>query len=220
MAKQPTIDLPKELKNKCYLIIHGASAACAGTSAASAQIPLADTVVITPIQIGMIAALGKVFDREITKTAARAIISGAGASLIGRGVSQVLVGWIPGFGNALNAATSAGLTEAIGWLAVDQFAKEYVSSGKSLSDIDADAIVVPDKYDERGAKDDSSQKSDASGDPMTLEDRLQEFLDGTKTKADNRDEFNALLEEVENALESRPDDDPLFEKYHNFVRVK
>ena len=50
--------------------------------------------------------------------------------------------------------------------------------------------------------------------------RLQEFLDGSKTKTDNRDEFNALLEEVENALESRADDDPLFEKYHDFIRVK
>jgi uncharacterized protein (DUF697 family) len=32
------------------------------------------------------------------------------------------VGWLPGFGNAINAATAAALTEAIGWAAEEYFA--------------------------------------------------------------------------------------------------
>ncbi|MBS4879931.1 MAG: hypothetical protein KH138_06445 [Firmicutes bacterium] len=48
--------------------------------------------------------------------------------MIGRGISQTLVGWIPGLGNAINAGTAAGLTEAIGWILADDFDKQ--SSGK------------------------------------------------------------------------------------------
>ena len=35
--------------------------------------------------------------------------------------SQVLVGWIPGIGNAINATTAAGITEAMGWLLAKEF---------------------------------------------------------------------------------------------------
>ena len=40
----------------------------------------------------------------------------------GRLLSQVLVGWVPGFGNVINASTAAALTEAIGWAADSYFA--------------------------------------------------------------------------------------------------
>lgn len=42
--------------------------------------------------------------------------------MAGRGISQVLVGWIPGYGNAINATTAAAVTEAIGWAADAYFA--------------------------------------------------------------------------------------------------
>ena len=38
--------------------------------------------------------------------------------------SQFLVGWIPGLGNAVNAATAAGITETLGWKVADKFDKE------------------------------------------------------------------------------------------------
>ncbi len=37
--------------------------------------------------------------------------------------SQVLVGWIPGIGNAVNASTAAALTEGIGWAMANEFSK-------------------------------------------------------------------------------------------------
>jgi len=33
----------------------------------------------------------------------------------------VAVGWIPGIGNAINAATAGALTEALGWLLAKEF---------------------------------------------------------------------------------------------------
>ena len=211
-------ELPSELKDKCNMIIHGAAVACGGTSVASAQIPLADTAVITPIQIGMIVALGHIFDIEVTKTAARAIISGAGASLIGRGISQVVFGWIPGLGNVLNATTSVALTEAIGWMAVDQFASEYAAAGKDFSDIDVDDIEVPNDFEDagNGAQDDVSTENDEE---KSLTELMDEFFEGKKSKADNKDEYLDLLARIENELEGREERDPLYEAYRRFIRL-
>ena len=88
-----------------------------------AQIPGSDNAVITPIQLTMTISLGKVFGVALTESAAKAILASEAASTVGRTVSQVLVGWIPGVGNAINATTAAGLTESLGWLLAKEFDK-------------------------------------------------------------------------------------------------
>ena len=45
------------------------------------------------------------------------------AAQIGRAASQVLIGWVPGVGNVVNAVTAASLTEAIGWIMAKEFEK-------------------------------------------------------------------------------------------------
>ena len=102
-------------KENCHLIIHGASTAAAGVGAGLAQLPLSDSIVLIPIQVSMVIALGKVFDVELTEAAAKGVIFTGVAATVGRAVSQVLVGWIPGIGNAINATTAASVTEALGW---------------------------------------------------------------------------------------------------------
>lgn len=121
MLGRKKVKLSEAEKKQCNAIIHTASAAAGAAGTGLAQIPLADNAVITPIQIGMIIKLGSVFGCSITENVAKGIISGAGAAFIGRSVSQALWGWIPVAGNAINTATAAGLTEAIGWMAVKEF---------------------------------------------------------------------------------------------------
>ena len=76
----------------------------------------------------MTISLGKVFDIDLSESAAKAALGSVAASTIGRTVSQVLLGWIPGIGNAINATTAAGLTEAMGWALADDFSKQYERS--------------------------------------------------------------------------------------------
>lgn len=123
-GKVEKIPLPPEVKKKCNMIIHTASVACGGVGTGLAQIPLSDTAIITPIQIGMIVSLAAVFGLKITREFANSLLTGFAASIGGRAISQVLVGWIPGIGNAINTATAAGITEAIGWSVVKGFYKE------------------------------------------------------------------------------------------------
>jgi uncharacterized protein (DUF697 family) len=108
-------------KEKCHIIIHGAATAAAAVGGGLAQIPLSDSAVLIPLQIAMIISLGQVFDVHLTDAAAKGIALGTVGSFVGRAVSQILVGWIPGIGNVINASTAAGITEALGWATVEKF---------------------------------------------------------------------------------------------------
>lgn len=106
---------------KCHAIIHSASVAAGAFGAGLAQIPFADTVPITGIQIGMIIGIAEVFNIDLAEGAAKALLVGFASSTVGRNVAGLIVGWIPGIGNAIKAGTAGALTEAIGWAAVAHF---------------------------------------------------------------------------------------------------
>lgn len=110
--------------SKCSAIIHTASVACAAVGGGLAQIPGSDAIPITAAQVTMIISLGSVFGKTITETAAKALIKSLAGAAVGRLASQVLVGWIPGLGNAINASTAAGITETLGWKAAKKFDRE------------------------------------------------------------------------------------------------
>lgn len=115
--------MEKSTKQKCHAVIHSASAAAAGVGGGLAQIPGSDAPVLVAIQTTMIISIGKIFNRTITESLAGAFLAETLGVSVGRGIAQVLVGWIPGVGNAINATTAAGLTEAIGWAAAKAFDK-------------------------------------------------------------------------------------------------
>ena len=120
--------MTKDQENRCARIIHTASVAAAGIGAGLAQIPGSDSPVLTGIQLTMTTSLGNVFGIKLSEATAEAALASAAAGMIGRGISQTLVGWIPGLGNAINASTAAVLTEAIGWILANDFDEQ--SSGK------------------------------------------------------------------------------------------
>ena len=110
-------------RKKSRMIIHTASAAAAAVGAGLAQLPGTDNAVIVPIQVTMTISLGAVFGKKLSKSTATSALATATASTAGRAISQFLVGWVPGIGNAINATTAAGVTEAIGWAIANDFDK-------------------------------------------------------------------------------------------------
>ena len=109
---------------QCHGIIHAAATSAAAVSGFSAQIPCADNLVLSGIEVGMVVALGGVFGRHITRSMAESLVAAQVGTLGGRCLSQLLVGWIPGIGNVTNAVTAAGVVESLGWLFADRFARE------------------------------------------------------------------------------------------------
>jgi uncharacterized protein (DUF697 family) len=109
---------------KIHGIIHTTAAAAAGVGAGLAQIPGSDAPILCGLQTAMIVSIGQVHGAHVTKTAAADLILTFTAAAGGRALSQFLVGWIPGFGNVINASTAASITEAIGWAADAYFQDE------------------------------------------------------------------------------------------------
>ena len=111
-------------RSKCHAIIHTASTSAGAVGSGLAQLPCSDNAVITPIQVAMTIALGRVFGMELTDSSARASLVSLAGFTVGRAASQVLVGWLPGVGNIINACTAASITETLGWLIAEDFARE------------------------------------------------------------------------------------------------
>lgn len=117
--------LPPAIEKKCHKIIHIAAGACGGVGLGLAQIPFSDSAVIVPTQIAMIISLGEVFELHITEPIAKGIIASAAAMYTGKGIVAA-IGPIPCIGNAVNGVTAIGITEFIGWVAVNNFHQRWI----------------------------------------------------------------------------------------------
>lgn len=109
---------------KVHGIVHTASTAAAAVGAGLAQLPGSDAPVLAGIQTTMIIAIANEHSAEISKATAADLLLTFSATHVGRGISQWLVGWVPGWGNAINATTAAALTAAVGWAADAYFCDE------------------------------------------------------------------------------------------------
>ena len=108
-----------------HIAIHGASVASAGVGAGLAQVPGSDAPVLASIQAGMVICIAQHYGISLTQTSAASFVLTFAASMAGTGTSQLLLGWIPGYGNALNATTAFAITEAIGFAANTYFSDPH-----------------------------------------------------------------------------------------------
>jgi len=104
-----------------------------GIGSGLAQIPGSDMPILTSLQTAMIIAIATEHDCTITKANAKAILLTLPAGYGGRALSQFLIGWIPGYGNAINASTAMAMTETIGWIADAYFANDDSKRQSSLN---------------------------------------------------------------------------------------
>jgi uncharacterized protein (DUF697 family) len=144
----------EQKEQQAHKIIHATAVASATGAAALAQISLfqADNAMLSAIHLSMIISLGKLFDREIEKAVALQFVSKLAKTFsvlfVGTAVSKTLLGWLPGIGNAANAATTSHLTELIGWAAYWMF-----EEGKSPDDLTSDDLrKYKDRWEQRKVK--------------------------------------------------------------------
>lgn len=151
--------MTKNQLTKCNLAIH--SAATASGAAGAIPIPVADAVPITAAQVAMVLALGKIFDQEITESAAKGLIGAAASTFVGRN----LVKLIPVAGWVASAAVAAGVTEAIGWTVAVDFAnsarKEW-DRRRNAEDA-AQAYVEAEKYRRAAQREDADEDAEDFG---------------------------------------------------------
>ncbi len=117
-----------EKKKKIHAIIHTTTVTAGGIGAGLAQLPGADMPILTALQTAMIIAIGHEHGCDITKASAKSLLLTFPGSYGGRAISQYLLGWLPGYGNVINASTAMAITETIGWTADAYFANNDINN--------------------------------------------------------------------------------------------
>ncbi|MDP4217099.1 MAG: hypothetical protein Q8927_12935 [Bacteroidota bacterium] len=102
-------------------IIHGTALIGALVASGLAQIPASDNAILVPLEIIMVIRLGSVFHLRLRHSYRTSLIFGTAATMIGRAVSEFLVGWIPVLGNLLDALTAFAVIEVLGWVVAREF---------------------------------------------------------------------------------------------------
>lgn len=105
------VDLDKKA-DKAHLVIHGA-ATSAATAAGLNPLPISDAVVITPIQIGMIASLAAIY--RLPAAGVKALVAPVLAEAIGVATAGSLAKLFPGIGQVIQSGVAFAVTEALGF---------------------------------------------------------------------------------------------------------
>ncbi len=114
-----------ERRRRCAAIIHSASAAAA-TAAGVTVVPGSDSIAIAPVQVAMITALADEFDIPWTDGAVRSTLYATLGTMVGRGGANLVLRWVPVYGNVVRAAVAVSVTQALGWAVV----KKLETDGK------------------------------------------------------------------------------------------
>jgi uncharacterized protein (DUF697 family) len=112
-----------------HVLIHGFASLAAAVGAGLAQLPTADAAMLASIQATMVMALSERYQVALHRTAAAELVLTLGATIVGKQASRRAGRRVPGWSNAVNAATAFALTEAVGWAAVAWFRRERPEEG-------------------------------------------------------------------------------------------
>lgn len=102
---------------KANQIIHGAAVVNAGIDAALAQAPGTARVPITVVQVGMISLLAANYECNLPLGVILGYVVNQIAATVGVSVAAEMVGWVPGYGNAVKSAVAFAMTEVMGFSA-------------------------------------------------------------------------------------------------------
>lgn len=147
--------------------------------------PVLDAVLMSPIQIGMVQAIGKVHGHKLDKKSILEILSTFGASLVAQNVIMAAAKLIPILGSVIAMSMAYALTFAIG-----EVSDHYFKTGRGVS---ADELRqrFQSVYKEKKAEKEAQAKSDKSL-KVKLDNLKKAFEAGVLTE----EEFQKKKEET------------------------
>lgn len=129
----------EEKKRMTGMMIHGFAVAHMVSAALLAQTVVGDEAVLTALTVAMIVAVAKLNGADWDSGAALAFLGVFAGSYIGVRGATMLVKWIPGVGNAANAAVTFATTEVLGW-ATYLFVRKGKKNPKDMTKNDKDSL--------------------------------------------------------------------------------
>lgn len=164
-------------------VIEMGSAAAA--AAAIQPFPLLDAVLITPIQIGMVQAIGRVHGHHLDRKSILEVLSTFGASVLAQNVIVSSAKFIPFAGWVAAPAMAYALTWAVG-----EVSDHYFKSGRGVS---------PDELKDMFKKvyrDKKAEKVAAHKEDGTLKERLSQLKEAFEAGIITEEEFEAKKAEI------------------------
>lgn len=174
---------PAERDEAVREVIQMCSAAAAAVSVQ--PIPLLDIALISPIQIVMVQAIGRVHGHALDKKAVLEIVSTFGASLVAQNVIMATAKLIPFVGWVAAIAMSYALTWAIG-----EVSEHYFRNGRGVPQEELKEMFER-VYKSKKAEKQSEHKANAS-----LKDRLEQLKEAKAQGLLTDEEFEEKKREM------------------------
>ena len=135
------------------------AAATANLAASPVMIPFASFIAITPIQIGMVLSLARVFGRDLTPARAKELALTFGSAILGRRIFYYLVDMVPVGGWLLGTAVAGATTMALGYGVATWFAtgekQSLAETSKLAGELSRSLVDSFRRYPEKGSLRDS-----------------------------------------------------------------
>ncbi len=160
---------------------------CSVASAAVAwqPIPLLDTVLISPIQIAMVQAIGRIHGHKLDQKSVIEILSTFGASLLAQNLIMAAAKLIPFAGWIVGMSMAYALTYAVG-----EVSDHYFRHGRGVDQQDLKQMF--DKvYKNKKAEKQAEHRSNE-----TLKDKLEQLKDAYGAGLLTEEEFEAKKQEL------------------------
>lgn len=147
--------------------------------------PLLDTALITPIQIGLVQGIGRIYGHTLDKRSILEILSTFGASIVAQNVIMATAKLIPFFGWVVTISMAYALTWAIG-----EVSDHYFKNGRN---VDEDELRAMFERVYKAKKDEKSKEHKRDG---TLKQKLEQLREAHKDGLLTEEEFEAKKAEV------------------------
>ncbi len=148
-------------------------------------VPLLDLVLVSPIQIAMVQAIGRVHGHKLTQKSVLEMLSTFGASLLAQNAVMAAGKFIPPFGWVVSISMSYALTFAIG-----EVANHYFVHGRGVASGELNDLF------KRTYKQKRSEKENAHRDDASLQAKLQQLNEARKAGLLTEEEFEAKKAQV------------------------
>jgi len=146
--------------------------------------PLVDTVLITPIQIGMVQAIARIHGYKLDKKSILEILSTFGASIVAQNISMATAKLIPFLGWMVTMSVAFALTWAVG-----EVSDHYFRNGRTVPNDELKSMFDR-VYKQKKAEKESSAKDDK------LKEKLEQLKKAYESGILTDEEFARKKEEA------------------------
>ena len=174
---------PAERDDAVRSVIQACSVAAAAVTIQ--PIPFVDTALITPIQIVMVQAIGRIYGHQLDKKSVLEILSTFGASIVAQNVVLAAVKFIPFLGWLVTTSMAYALTWAIG-----EVSDYYFRNGRGVPDEELQSMF------KRIYKQKHAEKKASSSEDSTLKQKLEQLKEAFDAGLLDHEEFDRKKQDV------------------------